>query len=248
MPPFERLDECAKANPDGWGFMWPNNGKLEVTKSIIRWGEYEPAFLIFKDVPVVIHFRTASMGQITQEACHPHRINDNLAFAHNGNLFHFSDYFYSDKRTDSQRFRDFLYNSGQQAPLGGKLSAVNCEMSYAGAAMSERQLMAVATYCIQNYSKMVFMSNQGQVWICNEQAGIWENGCWFSNGGIEHYVGYGYSGAYSYGKEERRHKGGLISVKGFAGDWHQCEYCKGWFKELYLGLCEDCKAYKELTG
>jgi len=91
------------------------------------------------------------------------------------------------------------------------------------------------------------MDNYGQVRIINEQAGIWENGCWFSNGGIEHYVGYGYSGAYSYGKGERRHKGGLISIQGFTGEWHQCEYCKGWFKELD-GLCDDCKAYKELVG
>ena len=172
----------------------------------------------------VIHFRTASMGQITSEACHPHKVTDNLAFAHNGNLFHFSDYFYTDKRTDSQRFCDWLkehWHPGIEFNL-------------------ER-------YCVSNYSKMVFMNASGHVWICNEQAGIWDNGCWYSNGGIEHYVGYGYSGAYQYHQGEVRHKGGLISVQGYGGEWRQCSMCHGWFKNIN-GLCEDCETYESISG
>jgi hypothetical protein len=94
---------------------------------------------------------------------------------------------------------------------------------------------------------MVFMNFKGQVWICNQAAGMWENGCWFSNGGIEHYVGYGYSGAYGYGHGETRHKGGLISVQGFGGEWKQCQYCKGWFRDLDR-FCPDCEAYFGLVG
>lgn len=225
--PIERLREAHKANPDSWGFMWADGTFLMDSKSTefsLFENTYKVMTTTFPDAPFVIHFRTASMGQITKEACHPHRINDELAFVHNGNLFHFSDYFYTDRRTDSQRFCDWLKKNWCPAIVPD-----------------------IERYCVANYSKMVFMNSQGQVWICNERAGMWENGCWFSNGGIEHYVGYGYSGAYPYAPGEVRHKGGLISVQGYSGEWVQCEKCNGWFKNINK-LCEDCETYVTLSG
>jgi hypothetical protein len=207
--------------------MWANAFNLLTVKST-EFGTFKNTYQALKqafpDSPFVIHFRTASMGHITDDACHPHMVNDHLGFAHNGNLFHFSDYFYSDGRTDSQRFCDWLKKNWCPGIV-----------------------QDLERYCVRNYSKMVFMNSKAQVWIANEGAGTWEGGCWYSNGGIEHYVGYGYSGAYGYSAGEMRHKGGLISVQGFAGEWRQCGYCKGWFRAIDK-FCPDCEAYKELIG
>src|SRR5512139_1783993 len=93
--PNERLWEAHKANPDGWGYMWARGGRLSILKSE-DFSAFNPEVLsLFWNCPRVVHFRTASIGRITYEACHPLSVNEELAFCHNGNLFHFSDYFYS---------------------------------------------------------------------------------------------------------------------------------------------------------
>ena len=101
--------------------------------------------------------------------------------------------------------------------------------------------------------KMVFMDNLGKVRIINESAGEWVDGCWFSNGGIPGYIGYGFSGAYPLKENEIRHFGGLQSVMTFDEKerklWSQCKTCLGWFpnKEIQKSACVGCREWKKLV-
>jgi len=213
----ERLKEASKANPDGWGIMYAIDDKLHTEKGLDTLEDFS-IFNKIVNTPVAVHFRTASVGGISVDACHPHNISEDLAFMHNGNLFHFQ----KDGQTDSQVFAEFCRTHG---PLSN-----------------------LENYCRRNYSKMLFMDYRGSTWIVNEQAGMWENGCWYSNGGIPHYVGYGYSGAYAYSETDIRHKGGALSVQGFknSSEWTKCRECGGWFYRLKSEYCEDCKAFHAL--
>ena len=215
----DRLKECSRANPDGWGIMYALKGELHTEKGLDVLDDFS-MFNRIVNTPVAIHFRTASVGAISIENCHPHKVNDDLAFMHNGNLFHFR----KPGQTDSQVFAQFCR---EHWPI----TWTNLE-----------------DYCWRNYSKILFMDFNGTVWIVNEQAGMWENGCWYSNGGIPHYIGYGYSGAYGYSETDVRHKGGALSVQGFANaqEWAKCLECGGWFYRLQTEYCDDCKAYKAL--
>lgn len=235
----DRLKRCYQSNPDGCGFMWSCNDNLYIRKGCWTFDEFYSlwhlaAYKIYPNSGFVIHFRTATSGKKEKDKCHPFRVNDNLAFVHNGNLFEFSESFPAYQKdeqslSDTQGFnRDIL----QKLP-DGFLNDVKIKNALEG-------------YCISNFSKMIFMDNKGHVNIINEQAGQWEDGIFYSNGGIEDYTGYGYSGAYKYNSDDVRHKGGLISITMFSEErrenWQMCEICKGWFKkdQLTNSICNGC--------
>jgi len=233
----ERLHEAYKANPDGCGVLWAKNEKLVCHK-----GNYSfEDFLVFYRravSPLIVHFRTASSGEITHSAAHPLFVNDNLAFAENGNLFEYGNAFYSytDTLTDIQRFNELF------------LKKLPVDFIWRHDIME-----ALEGYCVNRMVKMVFMDSFGRVAIINEAAGERKDGCWFSNGGIEGYVGYGYSGAYPLKEGEIRHFGGLQSVMTFDEKerklWSQCKTCLGWFpnKEIQKSACVGCREWKKLV-
>ncbi len=230
----KRLAISRIANPDGWGLMCYLDNKLHTSKGIDKDKYIYDDFYTndFFDFDVVIHFRTASSGQISIDGCHPFFVNDNLAFVEQGNLYEFSDSFPGrkpDGLTDIQRFNNEVLKKLPDNFLN-----------------HFRIRKALENYCINNFVKMIFMDNLGKVTIINEQSGIWVDGVWFSNYGIDNYVGYGYSGATYYQDGDIRHKGGLITVQMFEKwrreKWSQCDKCLGYYikADLVDGVCQGC--------
>lgn len=232
----DRLREAHTANPDGWGVMWSDRKDLFTVKST------KPKPSLYDEIlelprPVVVHFRTASSGGINYKATHPLHVNDNLAFVANGNLFEFSDSFrdWNDGLTDMQRFNDYFLKKHVE--------------KYGFSFLADDD--AIELYCKNRMVKMIVMNNWGSYKIINNEAGEWIDGCWFSNGGIENYIGYGYSGAYVYRPGETRHFGGFSSVQTFSSEerskWSQCQTCFGWFpKEKVNGNCQGCAEWLAL--
>lgn len=234
----KRLSEAYRANPDGCGFMWVSDGMVISISGLYEfeffWALYLRVFHSGVKTPFVLHFRTASASAIGKEYCHPFMVNENLAFVQNGNLYEFSDYFpgrKQDGKSDVQRFKDEC------------LKRVDAPFSSAFINILEK-------YSRECLSKFIFLDSSGKVTIINESAGEWQDGIWYSNGGIDNYVGYGYSGAYYYREGDIRHKGGLMSVRMLGGkrkSWNQCPTCQGWFKNLE-GNCSGCETYLELMS
>lgn len=77
-------------NPDGWGLMWPENGKLMVKKGLDMEVGVEEAFKLPTDVNRLIHFRIATNGAIAPENCHPFQFGKGLGLMHNGIIPKFS--------------------------------------------------------------------------------------------------------------------------------------------------------------
>ena len=233
----DRLREAYNANPDGCGFMWKSDLNVEHFKGCWDFDQAHSIYEMLEDfgVSFVVHFRTASSGSISEENCHPFYVNDKLAFVENGNLYEYSDYFgdkHKDNKTDIQRFNDDVL---KKLP-DGFIHVPNIRK-------------ALEYYCKRKQVKMIFMNSNGTVDIVNEVAGEWVDGCWYSNGGIKNYIGYGYSGAYYYNKGDVRHKGGLFSVQMLPEerrkDWSRCPECLGYFKDLD-SICSDCVSWGEL--
>ncbi len=228
------------ANPDGWGLMYYLDNKLHTSKGIDKdkyiYGDFYTND--FFDFDAVIHFRTASSGKISINGCHPFFVNENLAFVEQGNLYHFSDSFHDrkpDGLTDIQRFNNEVL---KQLP-DDFLQSLSITT-------------ALEVYCKNNFVKMVFMDNTGKVTIINEQSGKWIDGVWFSNYGIDNYIGYGYSGATYYQSGDIRHKGGLITVQMFEKwrrkKWGRCDKCLGYYKneDLRENVCQGCECLDDL--
>ncbi len=243
----DRLKNCYENNPDGCGFMWANGGRLNVRKGCWSFDDFYllwhiAAYKVSPNSSFILHFRTATSGSKNRDQCHPFLVNDDLGFAHNGNLFEFSGAF-SAYQKDNQSLSDTQrFNKDVLKRMPGNFLK------------NKRIKDALEAYCFNNFSKMIFMDNSGHVTIINEQAGQWEGGVFFSNGGIDDYTGYGYSGAYEYRPNDVRHKGGLISAFVFSENkrinWRMCEVCKGWYAKYQLrgNLCYGCIILENLKG
>lgn len=235
----KRLREAYEANPDGCGLLFSVNGNLSALKGCYDFDTFYKNYLIAisHSQDVVIHFRTASSGAISDENCHPFFVDKDLAFVENGNLFELTNFFesYQDNKTDVIRFNDRI------------LKKLPCDFL-----RNVEIRPALEKYCQVNFTKMIFMESSGKVNILNEQAGEWVDGCWYSNGGIENYIGYGYSGAYYYKVSDIRHKGGRITSWLFPPsrkkNWNKCDYCKGYFYRLKGRFCGDCSIFLKLLS
>jgi len=233
-----RLRAIHQTNPDGYGIMWPHI----ITKGVGSFDsfsrEYYRTTRFLNLTPCVLHFRTASTSTISDDHCHPHKVNDNLSFVHNGNLFEFSEAFDDryryDGKSDTIRFNEQILRNLPEGFL-----------------KNTKIRKLIENYCKQNLSKMIFMDSDGNVDIINESAGMWKDGIWYSNGGFENYVGYGFSGVYPYKKGDCRHKGGLYSVNVLPEttrkNYHMCAVCGGYYRDVE-SLCCGCKCYLELKG
>ena len=233
-----RLAEAHRANPDGCGLMWAADGEIHVIKGCFDFelfmSLFRKAYQEFGDRNYIIHFRTASASAIGDEFCHPFKVNGDLWFVQNGNLYEYTDYYgrgRNDGKSDIQRFNDEILRRLPAGFLG-----------------KSRTRAIFEQYANENLSKFVFLDTLGRVCIINEEAGEWQDGIWYSNGGIDNYVGYGYSGAYYYNPGDIRHKGGLMSVQMLGENrkyWNQCPSCLGWYRDLD-GMCGGCQTLVEL--
>ncbi len=99
-PPSRRtLKTCFNNNPDGAGFMYYNNGKVQIEKGFMSFKSLQRSLKNHRftnDDKVVYHFRIATCGKVQGSQTHPFPVTDNnshlkslscstsLGFAHNG--------------------------------------------------------------------------------------------------------------------------------------------------------------------
>jgi predicted glutamine amidotransferase len=161
----ELIEECWQANNDGAGLMYGLNGKLTIFKELKNFNTYYEYYSTlrkeFKKIKIGLHFRLITSGKIDTYNIHPFKINDKLAFMHNGIIdiplqkdSRISDTIAFNQKILKQLPSNFLNNR----------AITNLISRYIGR------------------SKLLFMNNCGRHWIINEDLGHWDkNGNWFSN-------------------------------------------------------------------
>ena len=103
-PDTELLKRCWDANPDGAGMMWTDGDAVHIEKGFMNWEEFEAAYKRLLDIcdidslPLGLHFRIATHGDVKPGCCHPFPIAGSAAhmrktsqtadigFMHNGML------------------------------------------------------------------------------------------------------------------------------------------------------------------
>jgi len=159
--------------------MWAADNKLFVLKGYFGFRAFYKSYRLherlYPNSTFVIHFRIATSGLYSVDACHPHRVNKNLAFVHNGILTGLGNL----QVSDTQEFAEIL----KRLPTNF-LS-------------NENSVNLIDKYAEVGYNKFVFLDNLGRMTIFNEKAGYWEDDKWFSNSSGSIITTVGFSSCYS---------------------------------------------------
>lgn len=163
----EELRNSFENNSDGAGIAYTHNNELRIVKGIfdvetfiqtVRQAEK------LADNNMLIHCRIGTSGLNDKENTHPFVINNNICLIHNGIL-------------------------SITVPKGSKINDTQIFINKYMKGIKNNTIMKNQTFhnileeLIGKSNKFVILNNKGEFKIINEEAGSWENGCWFSNNG-----------------------------------------------------------------
>lgn len=84
--PAEWADNAMHHNPDGWGVMWADSGRIHTARGMRRKG-FARAISRADGHPATVHFRYGTHGSRNVANCHPFEFSDGrYAVMHNGML------------------------------------------------------------------------------------------------------------------------------------------------------------------
>lgn len=170
----QTLENCFTNNPDGAGYMFTDNKQLIVKKGYFTFDSfyqvYKKDWIMAGDQsPFILHFRIATHGVLDKTNCHPHRLNDNLAFVHNGIFNNVKKLKAKDSKSDTMRaaiiFKQLSPNWFYKQSL---------------------RILVKAFFEAEN-SRGAFMDNHGQYWITDKENWYKKNKIWYSNESFENY-------------------------------------------------------------
>jgi len=157
-------------NPHGYGIMWYDEGRV---KTLRRHGNtFEQLWKTlekFEGVSYALHLRWRTRGADGLQQCHPHRVTnkekgdaEDIFLMHNGTLGQFvSHASLSDTKMFARKMR-LLMASGEKG---------------FNRALAEMNRHIEASFV----NRLLFMDSTGEVTFVNEDAGVWEDGVWYSN-------------------------------------------------------------------
>jgi hypothetical protein len=156
---------CANNNPDGMGMAWIENGSIRTFKSM---KEVEKLISLYQSIradnefPIMLHFRIGTHGKKDISNVHPFHIGDNMVMCHNGIVD--TPILHPDK---SDTFHLSLFLS--------KLRTIENLID-----VNSIEFLFTETFC-GDYSKLIFLDNDGRFSIANEDLGHWIGETWYSN-------------------------------------------------------------------
>jgi len=241
----QQITNSFENNSDGAGFMWNSGGRVHVRKPFFKAEEfmtsYKDALESHPEATFILHFRITTHGAEDKVNTHPHRLNQRLAFAHNGII--------SGVGTHKELSDTILFSQKYLTRFSEKDLFTN----EAVIGLMEKFLSG---------SKIVLLNGKGLFKIYNESAGDWEDGCWFSNASHSYSRSYTPSSTYnsryssqmqgwddndsdwgSSGGTDRDHRNG-----GIRSGWRvevgvKCYYCATELdskRSREYGLCDGC--------
>src|SRR5574343_1478878 len=156
------------SNPDGAGYMFERDGQIIIKKELKKFKKFLAMLKEDREENpnknFIIHFRIGTSGGKTLENLHPFRVNDNLAFAHNGIISK-----HEVKGSSMNDTRHFKREVLQPLENGQK-----------GVIFTPHIKKLIESYI--GYSKLAFLTDKGDFNIFNEHLGHWGAcGNWYSN-------------------------------------------------------------------
>lgn len=166
--PEDHLEEGFQSNRDGAGFAYVENGIVRYMKGFFDYKTFLENYKerVKDEYPAVIHFRWATVGEKNTDNCHPFEAGNGGVLVHNGpQIQKLGDEVNSDSRVFAERI----------------IQPMTPEVITTAKEVLEGYL---------GYNKVVLLYAD-QVIILNEDAGVWDDGIWYSNDGYRSWYSYG---------------------------------------------------------
>jgi glutamine amidotransferase len=209
--------------------MFADKGVLKIIKGFKSFEKFYRKYRRYEneypESDFVIHFRIATHGDISQTNCHPFYVNQNVGFAHNGIL------------------------SCVEVPKNSVLSdtQIFCRQvlkTFPTDFLNRPEYRKLLKFIAEKEnSKFVFMTNENDICICNESAGEWIDGCWYSNRENKKPKWW-YDKSFSYKEKD------ICIVNN--EEWRECFYCGDYLPESEMLLqndehyvCPECEEESE---
>jgi glutamine amidotransferase len=158
----ETIQQMFKANKDGAGFMYAEDGQLHTEKGFFTFEDFYENYLPHQDKKVALHFRIKTHGEINKENCHPFEVSPTLGLMHNGMI---------DIEEDHKEFSDtWHFNEKIIKP-----------MYYDSRGFLKKSYNLALIKKFIGFSKLVFLNAKGVHTIVNAEKGVWDGGVWYSN-------------------------------------------------------------------
>lgn len=236
----ETFETCWENNPDGSGLAWAENGQVHTFKEMKSVSVIHKFYSELRDrlpdANILIHFRIATHGKVNETNCHPFKVNNKLAFIHNGMIdgaglktsHEFSDTYLFNKLILQQLPKNFINNE----------AILNLLSEYIG------------------YSKLVFLNSKNDWAIVNMEQGTWDDDNWYSNDSYipcvksapncktgkksKTYMDYGYQGKFGSDFDDVGY-----TTYGKVNEHSFCDCCREYASTRYvtefsMEMCDRC--------
>jgi len=157
---WKLADYAASRNRHGYGVAWPRpDGRVGLWTNM-DWAPIRRKALALEEAgfPFVLHMRYATNGAKVKANCHPFRIaGHNMVMAHNGVL-----------RTIAV------------PPRMSDSRVLATRLSYLPHGFLEDAATWEKVERLADDSRLAFLTGAGELFLVNEEAGAWRDGCWYS--------------------------------------------------------------------
>lgn len=218
------FDRASISNPDGVGMAWVENGRMQTTKRVRRFGRAYRQYvdLVKRGHGVLLHCRLGTSGPNDVSMVHPFPVakDGSAVMAHNGVMLSMGNMKESDTAVFARALRSipvkYWWRKSETWPL-----------------LSE----------VMEGSKFAFLRSDGEVWIPQRSLGVVHNGSWFSNNGPLNswtYKGTGYSSKWGDDEEYEKYLSRFPKRKQLpAAGYRGTDYKESWSVDG-APLCVDC--------
>ena len=170
--PNEHIELANELNHDGFGISASVNNKLFVYKSISM--NSDDIIKLYNSIrqvaigDIVLHFRLATHGDISDKLCHPFYVNKDLVMFHNGII--------SDSVSG--------YNGYNKNESDTKAFANNVLKNFKKGFQNNETIMNMISKTVEEYNKLCFLDNTGKTTYTSSDKWIEYKGILYSNSGI----------------------------------------------------------------
>jgi len=187
-PSLNTLRGCFNSNRDGAGIAIVRNDKVEVHKGFMNWGDFETAVNVLqidKNELAMYHFRFGTAGENNQANTHPFPVwpvdktqlrwtsyTAKAAMSHNGIMSKYGGYWKQGKVDEYSDTQLFVYDQLRHYTLADL---------YTNETVKELGTL------INGGNKLAIITEDNKYILVNEQAGVWDQGMWWSNPGYKIY-------------------------------------------------------------